>query len=163
MSIWFKKQDRFCFRCIVGYRILLSSLNYFFGNFSRDFTIPFTELLEIIMPKSSTNERNVTKGLIFDILLKTLPIYIEKRIGDTGKAWEIPASISLFLLSYWSTTSYIFWSVIKESVQVTKSPPNPWSIIYVRSCFFKTWSNAPFISIKSAATSFFSSHFCWTV
>lgn len=52
---------------------------------SRVFTTFFIELIETINSKSSTNDKDITRGGFSDTLLKTLLIYMRKRIDDNGK------------------------------------------------------------------------------
>ncbi len=74
--------------------------NITLATFSRSFTTFSIELPEAINPKSSTNDKDVTSGLISDTLSKTPLIYIKNRISDIGEPCGIPISISLFLFLY---------------------------------------------------------------
>lgn len=51
--------------------------------FSKAFTISLTELFNAIKYELLTNENNVTKKIIYNTLLRTLLVYINKKIGDT--------------------------------------------------------------------------------
>lgn len=50
----------------------------------------------------------MAEELVEETLLKTLLIYIKKRIGETEKLCEIPVFISLSLLACALITSYTF-------------------------------------------------------
>ncbi len=56
------------------------------ATFSKAFIISLTKLSEDIKPKSSTKEKDRTKGLVFNSLLKSPLMYIKKKIGDTGES-----------------------------------------------------------------------------
>ena len=130
---------------------------------SRALASSFTKYPEAIKPKSSTNDKNVTSGLDSATLSNTPLIYIRKNIGETGDPCGISVSISHFLLLCPSITSWIFQPVEKNCVHQTISPSIPSSVI-LSTCFvLETWSKAPFIFIKKAATSFFSAQHFWTL
>lgn len=54
--------------------------------FSNVFITSFTKLPKTINLKLLINNKNISKKLIFNILLKTLLIYIKKRINNTIKS-----------------------------------------------------------------------------
>lgn len=52
---------------------------------------------EVIKHQLSINDKDVTKELVSNTLLKTTLIYIKKKISNTKKPSGISISISLFL------------------------------------------------------------------
>ena len=151
-----RREDRG--RAIADKQSLGSNRNTSLATFSRTLIISFTELPKAIKPKSSTKDRDVTKALVSNILLKTPLMYIKKKMSDIGELWGSSFYFPFFIIMPINDKLYLLICQ-KRTRQVTKSPSIPSSIIRVRSCPFEIWSNTPFTSIKSADASFFSSHF----
>lgn len=126
--------------------------------FSRIRAMSLIKNPKTINPRSSTNEKAITKGQNSEIESKTLLMYIIKKIGKARDLYRIPVSISFFLFLCPSIIIWIFRLIRKDFVYATKFLLISSSIIRLKSWCFETWSKTPLTSINKALASFFSSH-----
>lgn len=135
---------------------VLSYYNIFLTIFCYIRTIFLTKNLEIINLKSSINERDIIKGQNFEIISKTLLMYIKKRIDKVKDLYKTPVFISLSLFLYLSIKIRIFESKRKNLIYTIKSWSISSLIICLRNYFLEIWSNTFLKFIIRALVSFFS-------